>query len=166
MKASATTRSNLLSLLLLILASDAAPQTAHHLTTEELRSDLRSVIILAGYPCNSVVEFTNPIPSDYHVSCDADRLYRVHISEEKGIVIENRSAPEGAVSDAETGHEAFVRRQLFAIVNLAGHECDRVVYHEVRGARDSIVTCDDQTTYRVHVTPEGRVEVDRHSTIK
>jgi len=166
MKASTSTRWNLLSLLLLVLASDASSQTAHHLTSEELRSDLRSVIVLAGYPCNSVVTFTNPIPSDYHVSCDADRLYRVHVSEEKEIVVENRSDPEGTVSESDADHDAFMRRQLFAIVNLAGHECGRVVHHEVRGTRDSIVTCEDQTAYRVHVTPEGRVEVDRHLIAK
>jgi hypothetical protein len=166
MKTSILTRRNLLSLLLLILASDAVPQTAHHQTSEELRSDLRSVIVLAGYPCDSIVAFTNPIPSDYHVSCDADRLYRVHVSEEKRIVVENRSDPEGTASQTDSDHDAFMRRQLFAIVNLAGHECSRVVYHEVRGSRDSIVTCEDQTTYRVHVTPEGRVEVDRHLTPK
>lgn len=166
MKASTPTRWNLFSLLLVILAPDAASQTAHHLTSEELRSDLRSVIILAGYPCNSVAVFTNPGPSDYHVSCDADRLYRVHVSEEKGIVVENRSDPEGAASEADADHDAFMRRQLFAIVSLAGHECGRVVHHEVRGTRDRIVTCEDQTTYRVHVTPEGRVEVDRHLITK
>ena len=162
MMASTLTCRNLLAPLLLILAMDAASQSAHHLTREELQSDLRSVIVLAGYPCNTVVAFTNPIPNDYHVSCDADRLYRIRVSEAKGIVVENRSDPGGAASVVDADHDAFMRRQLFAIVNLAGHECGRVVSHEMRGTRDSIVTCEDETTYRIHVTPEGRVEVDRH----
>jgi hypothetical protein len=162
MKTSNLVRRTLLASLLVILAMEASPQSAHHLTSEELQGDLRSVIILAGYPCNSVVKFTNPTPTDYHVSCDADRLYRVHVSEEKGIVVENRSDPGDAASEVDADHDAFMRRQLFAIVNLAGHECGLVVHHEMRGTRDSVVTCEDQMTYRIHVTPEGRVEVDRH----
>lgn len=151
------------SLVLIALGiAPVAAQTGQQPTDEELRKDLRSVIVLAGYPCRSVVEFTSPDQSVYHVSCEADRMYRVHVSEEKHVVVESRSDPAGAASKADSDHEAFMHRQLFAIVNLAGKECTRVLHYERQGPRDSIVTCEDQSVYRVHVTPEGRVAVDEH----
>ena len=67
---------------------------------------------------------------------------------------------------AGTGHDAFMKRELFAIVNLAGHDCDRVLSYTHVGSRDSLVTCDNQAVYRVHVTAEGRVAVDRKAIDK
>ena len=62
--------------------------------------------------------------------------------------------------------EEFMRRQLFAIINLAGHECGSVSSYQSRDSRDSIVTCKEGTTYRIQVTPEGRVDVNRHRVPK
>ena len=152
-------------LVFIVGMTGAAAQTTAHQDEQELRRDLRSVIILAGYPCHTVESITQPRPTDYHVSCDADRLYRVQVSEEKGVVVESRSDPEVA-APAPRDHEAFMRRQLFAIVNLAGHRCDEVSSYVRRGSRDGIVTCGDGSTYRIHVTPEGRVAVDEHPVDK
>ena len=58
-------------------------------------------------------------------------------------------------------HEQFVRKQLFSIVNLAGHECAGVLSYERLGPRDNIVICEGQTMYRIRVTPEGRVAVEK-----
>jgi len=55
-----------------------------------------------------------------------------------------------------------MKRHLFAIVNLAGHSCDAVLDYERHGPRESLVTCQDYSVYRIHVTPEGRVTVDKH----
>jgi hypothetical protein len=55
-----------------------------------------------------------------------------------------------------------MKRQLSAIVNLAGHDCTGVLSFERQGPKDSIVTCQDQSVFRIHVTPEGRVAVDKH----
>jgi hypothetical protein len=59
-----------------------------------------------------------------------------------------------------------MKKKLFSIVNLAGHRCASVLAYERRGPRDSLVTCDDQTIYRIYVTPEGRVAVEKHTPDK
>ena len=151
--------------LLLFGISATIAQASEDVTDQALSSDLRSVIILAGYPCHRIESIGHPNSADYHVTCDIDRHYRVHVSEEKEIVVERRAKPPRA-SAAEVDHEEFMRRQLFAIVNLAGHECPRVVDYEQHGSRESIVTCEGQLVYRISVTAEGRVKVEKHEAGK
>ncbi len=88
-------RSALLSFLLLMLpgVSAVVAQTTHPGTDVELAADLRTVIILSGYPCKSILEFSQPTPSEYHVSCGADTRYRVRISEEKAVIVDSLSDP-------------------------------------------------------------------------
>lgn len=144
----------------------AVAQTTNHRSDAELVSDLRTVIILAGYPCHSVTVVNQPNQTDYHVSCDSDRNYRVHISEEKGVQVTNRSDPSAASPADALEHKDAMKKHLFSIVNFAGHECNGVVSYERLGAKGNIVTCEDNTTYRIHVTPEGRVAVDKQSVEK
>lgn len=165
----AVLRRSLLAASMLIPALASAvtlAQSNRHADDEELRRDLRAVIILAGYPCRSIDSFSHPNPSDYDVSCSSDLRYRVHVSEDRGVVVQSPSEAAGAVPEAGIGHDAFMRRQYFAILNLAGHPCDRVLSFERRGPRESLVACDDQTVYRIHVTPEGRVAVEKHPVAK
>lgn len=148
---------------LLLLAGPAATAQPDE---RQLGRDLRSVIILAGYPCRAIESYTHPNPNDYHVWCAADRQYGVHVSEEKGVIVESRTGAADAAPRDLTTHEAIMQRHLFAIVNLAGHECGRVLDFERRGPRDSIVRCEDDSAYRIRVTPEGRVSVDPHTDDK
>jgi len=60
-------------------------------------------------------------------------------------------------------HEDVMKRHLFSIVNLAGHQCTEVLSYERGDAEDNFVTCENHSTYRIYVTPEGRVAVDKHS---
>lgn len=155
-----------LVLLIPLSSSTAFAQAIDLRTNSELASDLRTVIILAGYACRSVTKITQPTRTDYHVSCDADRQYGVHISEERGVQVSNHSDPSAAEPADEMDHEDVMKRHLFSIVNLAGHQCTGVLSYERRDAGDSIVTCEDHSTYRIHVTPEGRVAVDKQSVDK
>jgi hypothetical protein len=125
-------------------------------------SDLRTVIILAGYPCKSVVEYSQPIDSAYHVSCDADRHYHIHVSEEEGVKVHRRSDPAAPGSQDELSHDELMKKHLLSVVNLAGHDCAGVSSYERHESNGHIVTCEDQTVYRISVTPEGRVVVDEH----
>lgn len=157
-----TTRAILLTTLRLgLLIFLSVPLVIAQTDDEALANDLRTVIILAGYPCAAVVEHSHPNPSEYQVSCTADKHYRVSVSEEKQVLVESLSDPSLTASRSRTDHESFMKRRLFSIVNLAGHECDDVLAYERRGARDSLVTCQDQTVYRIHVSPEGRLAVER-----
>ena len=152
-------------LVMLALASAVRPTIAAD-TNVELADDLRTVIILAGYQCVRVMKYTQNEPSDYQVSCDMDRFYRVHVSEEKELVVEDQSAPSRKTPADGTEHERFMKRQLSSIVNLAGHSCAGVLAYERRGPKDNIVTCLDLSVFRIHVTPEGRVEVDKQAVEK
>jgi hypothetical protein len=153
--------------LLIPLSSSAVPAQTNSLRNNvELTSDLRTVIILAGYACRSVMKITKPNATDYHVSCDGGRHYRVHISEERGLQAANRSDPSATGSADEMDHEDVMKRHLFSIVNLAGHQCTAVLSYERRDANDNIVTCEDNSIYRIHVTPQGRVAVDKQSVDK
>ena len=149
-----------------LLSSTTFAQTNEPRSNVELMSDLRTVIILAGYPCRSITKITQPNGTDYRVSCDADRQYGVQISEEKGLQVVNHSDPSATRAADEMDHEDVMKRHLFSIVNLAGHQCTGVLSYERRDAGDSIVTCEDHSTYRIHVTPEGRVAVDKQSVDK
>lgn len=156
-------RSSLVGLLLLMLlgASAATAQTNDSRSDVEPVDDLRTVIILAGYPCKSVVEFSQPAPSDYRVSCDAGRHYRVHISEEKAVLVDSGPGPSAAASQDEIDHDEFIKKQLFSIVNLSGYDCAGVLSYDRREPKDNVVTCEDQTVYRINITPEGRVGVEK-----
>ncbi len=141
-------------------------QTNNPGTGVELANDLRTVVILSGYPCKSIPEISQPIPSEYHVSCDADTRYLVRISEEKAVLVESLSDPSVTESRDKVDHAQLVKKQLFSIVNLAGHECAGVLSYERLGPRGNIVLCEDQSMYRIHVTPEGRVTVKKQPVDK
>lgn len=147
------------------LAWTATPAIAAE-SNIELAEDLRTVIILAGYQCARVTGYSQSKPSDYEVSCDMDRIYRVRVSEEKELIVEDRSGSPGATSTDDTEHDKFMKRQLSAIVNLAGHSCAGVLSFERHGPRDNIVTCLDLSVFRIHVTPEGRVKVEQQAVQK
>ena len=156
-------RPALLWFLLLMLqgASAVIARTSSPGSDVELASDLRTVIILSGYPCKSILEFSQPTPSEYRASCDADMRYRIRVSEEKRVLVDSLSDPSATESRGKVDHEQFVRKQLFSIVNLSGHECAGVLSYERLGPRDKIVICEGQTMYRIRVTPEGRVAVEK-----
>lgn len=155
-----------LPLLMVMAMSTVSAQTSAGRADEELAKDLRTVIVLAGYQCKEITEHSQPNQSDYLVSCDLDRHYLVRISKETGLVVENQSDPSTTVSQQSTEHEEFMKRQLSAIVNLTGHDCAGVLSFERQGPRDSIVTCQDQSVFRIYVTREGRVAVDEHPVEK
>ena len=150
---------------LLLLNLLGAPMVTAQINSTEsdikLIDDLRMAIILAGYPCKLVTEFTQPNSSDYQVSCDAEKHYRIQVSEEKDILVNSRSGPSATEPQDETNHDVLMKRQLVSIVNLAGHDCSLVESYTKGAPKDHIVTCRNKTMYRIHVTPEGRVAVDK-----
>jgi len=148
-------------LLMLPGVSAVATQTTYPGTDLELATDLRTVIILSGYPCKSILGFSQPTPSEYHVSCDTDTRYRVRISEQKAVRVDSLSDPSTTKPRDKIDHEKFVRKQLFSIVNLAGHECAGVLSYERSGPRGNLVICEGQVVYRIHVTPEGQIAVEK-----
>jgi len=151
-------------LLVLLLPSTSVVTAQPEIPQSDIdpESDLRTVIILAGYPCKSVMEFSPPIDSTYQVSCDDDRHYRIHVSEEEGVTVHRRYDPAGPEPQNEMSHDELMKKHLLSVVNLAGHDCAGVSNYERHESNGHTVTCEDQTVYRIHVTPEGRVAVDKH----
>ena len=129
-------------------------------------SDLRTVIILAGYACKSVVEYSRTADSAYQVSCDADRHYRVHVDEEKDVIVHRRSDSGATEPPDEMSHDELMKKHLLSVVNLAGHDCAGLSSYERYGFNSQLVTCENQAVYRIQVTPEGRVAVAEHPTRK
>ena len=158
----------LLAIALLVLAGypEAWAQTGQPGGGVSLEEDLRAVIVLAGYPCSRVGEVVRTDTTDYRVTCVPDGPYRVRVSEEEKVVVESVSEQRKAAAPGDESHEELMKRSLFSIVNLAGHPCASVLAYEYRGPRENVVTCDDQTIYRIYVTPEGRVAVDPQTVDK
>lgn len=153
-------------LFMTLIASTVSGQVNEPHSDVEVSDDLRTVIILAGYQCKEVTQFLQTGKSEYHVSCKIDNEYLVRVSEEKGVTVQIHSGPPKFTSQRDTEHDAFMKRQLSAVVNLAGHDCAGVLSYERHGPKDNIVTCQDQTVFRIHVTPEGRVAVEKQPVEK
>jgi len=164
-KIACLSRAWVLSLMSLV-AHMAIAQTGDRGSALELADDLRTFIIVEGYQCMKVSNILQINPSEYHVSCNADRQYLVRVSREKELVVESRSEPSKFPVQTDTEHDAFMKKQLSAIVNLAGHDCAGVVSYERQAKKGNIVTCKDQTMFRIYVTPEGRVAVERQQIAK
>ncbi|HEY5627641.1 MAG TPA: hypothetical protein VIR79_06825 [Nitrospira sp.] len=149
-----------------LAACTAVAQTERPDNGVELADDLRTVIILAGYQCKKVSKIAQINQSEFRVSCETDKQYLVRVNEEKELVVESRSEPSKLTAQTDTEHDAFMKKQLSAIVNLAGHDCGNVASYERHGEKGNIVTCQDQTMFRIYVTPEGRVAVERRQVDK
>jgi hypothetical protein len=64
------------------------------------------------------------------------------------------AAPAMAVNTAQ---------DLAAVIALQGQPCGTVVSFEERGENDFVARCADGNVYRVFVSPQGRVVVERQS---
>lgn len=65
------------------------------------------------------------------------------------------AAPSLAADDAS------VEKDLTAVIALQGLPCGQVVNAARRGDNDYLVSCQDGNRYRVFVSPEGRVVVQK-----
>ncbi len=142
--------------------SVAAAQPVRPQSEVDPANDLRTVIILAGYSCKTIVAYSQPIDSAYQVSCGGDEHYRVHVNEQDDVLVHRRSDQVAPESQDEMSHDELMKKHLLAVVNLAGHDCAGLSSYERHESNGHLVTCEDQTVYRVQVTPEGRVKVDEH----
>lgn len=57
--------------------------------------------------------------------------------------------------------DASVQKDLTAVIALQGLPCGQVVSAVRRGDNDYVVSCQDGNRYRVFVSPEGRVVVQK-----
>ena len=67
----------------------------------------------------------------------------------------------GVPAPARAQDDAEVRRDLTAVIALQGLPCGQVVRAERRGENDYVASCADGNRYRVSVSPEGRVVVQK-----
>lgn len=66
-------------------------------------------------------------------------------------------APALAADDAEQ------RKDLTAVIALNGQACGEVVSYQEKGKNDFVATCKDGNRYRVFVSAEGRVVVQKQA---
>lgn len=65
-------------------------------------------------------------------------------------------------SEADDGKQTS---DLTVVIPLHGLQCGKVVAVAVRGANDFDASCEDGNRYRVYVNAEGRVVVEKQSSI-
>jgi len=64
-------------------------------------------------------------------------------------------------AEQERKHDELVKKDLFAVITLQGHDCGKVVSFERRKKHDYLATCRNGQTFRIYVVPEGRVAVEK-----
>ena len=147
---------------LLLMAGISPSQATGQGSEVDLSSDLRTVIILAAYPCKSIVGISQKAPRSYEVSCSGGRQYLIHVDEQEMLQVGEKAMSDGTALPDGLDHVDFMKRQFFSIINLAGHNCDNILSYETAENNGHIVTCMGQLIYRIHVTPVGQVAVDMH----
>ena len=73
---------------LVVLALFAVPSAAQD--EEALKKDLTAVIALNGLPCGRVVAVKVQAESDYAASCQDGNRYRVHMTAEGRVVVDQQ----------------------------------------------------------------------------
>lgn len=150
-----------LAVYLLLMAGVSPSQAMGQDSEVDLSSDLHTVIMLAAYPCKSIVSISQKARMSYQVSCSGDRQYFINVDEQEMLQVGEKAMPDGTAMLGDLDHVGFMKKQFFSIINLAGHDCDKILSYERAESNDHIVTCTEQLIYRVHVTPVGQVAVDK-----
>lgn len=81
-------RAALLAVSLLLLPATAPAQKAREKVG--VPEDLFAVITLRGKPCGKVVSYEQLKENDYLVKCESGHRYRVHVTENDRVVVEER----------------------------------------------------------------------------
>lgn len=68
---------------------------------------------------------------------------------------------EHPAADQKREHDELVKKDLFAVITLQGHDCGEVVSFERQKQHDYVATCRNGQTFRIYVVPEGRVAVEK-----
>ncbi|MEE8054590.1 MAG: hypothetical protein V3T38_00885 [Gammaproteobacteria bacterium] len=123
-----------------------------------VKKDLFSVITLQGQPCGMVLSYERSGEKDYKVNCQTGDRYRVYVEAENQIRIEKHT---GTPVVTPRDHDEIVKRDLFAMITLAGHHCDKVISFKRDGPTDYQAQCQGGERYRVYVIPEGQIMVER-----
>ena len=64
-------------------------------------------------------------------------------------------------ADTKREHDELVKKDLFAVITLQGHDCGKVVSFERQQEHDYVATCRNGQSFRIYVVPEGRVAVEK-----
>lgn len=139
-------------------AQVAAEESA--LTQEELRRDIYVAIALAGYHCGAISAVTQDGPSEYTVGCRNGKQFRIYSVGDR-VHIVDRTPGVAATPPAPEDHDALIARSLFAIVNLSGHDCDRVINVEREPELQYRIACANGNRYRISLTADDRVAVEQ-----
>lgn len=147
-------------------------------TGPELVEDIRATLAWHGTRCPGIIDVKAVNGGDLTVTCSDGARYRLQVSKEQEIrvlrmverivgsgvnlVLATLRLPSRILGFGASGpeHVADVTKRLFAIVTLAGHDCDEVVTVERRASDDHVVTCGNGRVYRVHPGVDGLTAVD------
>lgn len=57
-----------------------------------------------------------------------------------------------------------VKSTLFSIITLQGSPCEKVISYEEQSNLDYVASCENGVHYRIHVSPEGRININPHTS--
>jgi len=128
---------------------------------EPLKQDVYVALTLAGAHCGRITSVAENAPSDYSVQCQNGKRFRVYVTDNQIVHVVDRSPGAGGADAMRNDHQSRVARGLFAVVNLSGYDCDRVVGVEREPPLGYRVSCHNDTQYRISVVGDGRVKVEQ-----
>ena len=169
-------------LLAVIVLASPSPVTGADMpapaTGPALVEDLRATLAWHGTRCPGILDVKVVNDGDLTVTCSDGARYRLQVSKTQEIrvlrmverivgsgvslVLATLRLPSRILGFGASSpeHVADVTKRLFAIVTLAGHDCDEVVSVERRASDDHVVTCSNARVYRVHPGMDGLTVVD------
>jgi hypothetical protein len=77
------------------------------------------------------------------------------------LVVATATLGTGSLLAADDARDVSDTKDLTAVIALQGLPCGQVVSATKQGENDFLATCQDGTRYRVSVTAEGRVVVEK-----
>ena len=66
-----------------------------------------------------------------------------------------------SAADQQRTHDELVKKDLFSVITLQGHDCGKVVSFQRQKEHAYLATCRNGQTFRIYVVPEGRVAVEK-----
>jgi hypothetical protein len=126
---------------------------------EVLRTDLSAVIALTGHACGRVEAVTTQDPRRYLATCGNGKRFLVSVSADDELRVAKWPAAADPPALPTLDHGSHMRRELGAIVRLAGQDCDDVVRFERGPDRRYDIWCRNSSAFWVAMAPDGRIAV-------
>jgi len=157
----------------------SAEETGHDIL---IANDIDIALTLQGIDCDGISKLEQSDKDSYDVVCESGGSFSVSqgeggvlsvVDQLTGIALKSIGTILSVVplidqifqqSNESTEQDAEVARSLFSIIELSGYKCDVITGVVRNTVDDHIVSCVSGQSYRVYITADGLVAVDKVST--